>query len=220
MSVRYSTLSEQLWSKSTLGATLERTPPVKAPDPMGPPEPAIPGSGRIGRQVAGLTATARAEPKDHTSQRALRPWCSTSGQLVGPPDKPCAPRDAAGCRGTREPGSAHYHISRTSHSGRDFWPSLGFPLSGHTKPGHSKLLTFSRQRRATRSRHALQSAFAISRKVPPPSSRMRFPTCKRAVQPSTFCSCPPNLIFTAPPLLSLHFYCLGLLMAGHLWVLC
>lgn len=156
MSVRYSTLSEQLWSKSTLGATLERTPPVKAPDPMGPPEPAIPCSGWIGRQVAGLTATARAEPKDYTSQRALRRWCSTSGRFVGPPDKPRASRDAARYRGTWQPGSSHYRISSTSHSGKYFWPSLdlGF-LFQDTHSDHSKPLTFSRQRRATRSRHAL-----------------------------------------------------------------
>lgn len=52
LSVRYSTLSEQLWSKSTLGATLERNPPARAPGPIWPPEPpgpAILGSGWMGR---------------------------------------------------------------------------------------------------------------------------------------------------------------------------
>lgn len=131
LSVRYSTLSEQLWSKSTLGATLERTPPVKAPGPMGPPEPpepAIPGSGRIGHQVAGFTATAWAEPKDHTSQRALRPWCSTSGQLVGPPDKPRAPQ-----RAIKEPGggASRIIICRARHILESILAKSwhGFPLS-------------------------------------------------------------------------------------------
>lgn len=56
LSVRYSTLSEQLWSKSTLGATLDRAPPARAPAPIGapePPGPAMPGPRPMGHRVRG-----------------------------------------------------------------------------------------------------------------------------------------------------------------------
>lgn len=42
LSIRYLTLSKQMWSKPTLRATLESTPPVKVPGPVRPPEPPEP----------------------------------------------------------------------------------------------------------------------------------------------------------------------------------
>lgn len=81
--VRYSTLSEQLWSKSTLGATFERPAP-----PAGAPAAAMARASRAGaqrprgrppdygsRRGCGLSAgtTAPGVPRDHGFPRACSP---------------------------------------------------------------------------------------------------------------------------------------------------
>lgn len=175
---------------------MELTPPVKAPGPVGPPEPAIPGSGQIGRQVAGLTATARAKPKDHTSQRALRPWCSTSGQLVRPPDKPSAPRDVTGCRGACLPG---YHVSI-----RHILESIFGQVSAWVSPFRKRSLAIATNILYAAASYTLPACPVVGLchlpEAPPtpPSSRMRFPTCMRAAQLSNTCLCPPTALPLSP----------------------
>lgn len=111
MSVRYSTLSEQLWSKSTLGATLDRAPPARAPAPTGPPEPpvpAIPGPRQIGHPVRGTRSHRPGPPGGttfpgvHRDDGAALPVGATLWS-VGVSDKPKAHRGPAGGRSTRYP---------------------------------------------------------------------------------------------------------------------
>lgn len=88
LSVRYSTLSEQLWSKSTLGATLDRAPPARAPVPIGPPEPpgpAMPGPRPMGHRVRGTCGHRPGPPpRDYISRRALHRRRRTSGRWRTP----------------------------------------------------------------------------------------------------------------------------------------